>query len=142
MTNIAEILKNAPEGIELYSPVFGEVHFKRVEEGDMILVSVSSNGNDINIRFYNDGRYVDFANADCVLFPSKESANWEAFKNQLKRNVVLTHNSVDETLEEIGKYLCVNGTDYVSLDSDDDITFRINLDVNRLIRDLKKYLNG
>ena len=137
MINIAEILKNAPEGIELYSPVFGDVTFKRIEE-DMIVVC----SNDMIIRFYSDGRYVDFANADCVLFPSKESADWEAFKNQLKRNVVLTRNSVDETLEEIGKYLCVNGIDYVSLDSDDDVTFRINLDVNRLIRDLKKYLNG
>ena len=137
MTNIAEILKNAPEGIKLYSPVFGDVTFKRIEE-DMIVVC----SNDMIIRFYSDGRYVDFANADCVLFPSKESTDWEAFKNQLKRNVVLTRNSVDETLEEIGKYLCVNGIDYVSLDSDDDVTFRINLDVNRLIRDLKKYLNG
>ena len=28
--NIAEILKNCPEGMKLYSPIFGEVEFTKI----------------------------------------------------------------------------------------------------------------
>ena len=67
--NIAEILKNAPKGTKLYSPLFGEVELKSVS--DVIIevkvgISVST--------FYNDGSY---PGGECLLFPSKDERNWD-----------------------------------------------------------------
>ena len=48
--NIAEILKDAPKGTKLYSPLFGEVELKSVSDA-MIEVRV---GESIS-TFYKDG---------------------------------------------------------------------------------------
>lgn len=71
--NIAEILKDAPKGTKLFSPLFGEVELKSVS--DVIIevkvgISVST--------FYNDGRYYkDYPSGECLLFPSKDERNWD-----------------------------------------------------------------
>lgn len=71
--NIAEILKDAPKGTKLYSPLFGEVELKSVS--DVIIevkvgISVST--------FYNDDRYYKgYPSGECLLFPSKDERNWD-----------------------------------------------------------------
>lgn len=71
--NIAEILKNAPKGTKLYSPLFGEVKLQSVSDA-MIEVRV---GESISI-FYKDGRYYKgHPNSECLLFPSKDKRNWD-----------------------------------------------------------------
>lgn len=50
--NIAEILKNAPKGTKLYSPLFGEVKLQSVSDA-MIEVRVG----EPTSTFYKDGRY-------------------------------------------------------------------------------------
>jgi hypothetical protein len=72
--NIANILKNCPEGIELYSSVCGEVIFIRVCSNNTITVR-ESNG---SLRYFlPDGKYT--GNGECVLFPSKEQRDWNKF---------------------------------------------------------------
>ena len=72
--NIANILKNCPEGIELYSSVCGEVIFIRVCSNNNITVR-ESNG---SLRYFlPDGKYT--GNGECVLFPSKEQRDWNKF---------------------------------------------------------------
>ena len=72
--NIANILKNCPEGIELYSSVCGEVIFIRVYSNNNITVR-ESNG---SLRYFlPDGKYT--GNGECVLFPSKEQRDWNKF---------------------------------------------------------------
>ena len=44
--NIAEILKDAPEGIKLYSPLFGEVELKSVS--DIFLLKMDMHSNILN----------------------------------------------------------------------------------------------
>ena len=70
--NIAEILKSAPKGTKLYSPLFGDVIFEEIRQ-DYIRVSTTN----IIREFYSDGRY--YANGECMLFPSRENRDWNTF---------------------------------------------------------------
>lgn len=85
--NIAEILRNKPVGIKLYSPIFG----------DCTLCYIKDETNDICVKTqYDEIRFFDFegrynASGECLLFPSKEMRDWSRFA--WKRGDVLTNNS-------------------------------------------------
>ncbi len=70
--NIAEILKNKPKGLNLYSPVYGKVQFEAVHKDKIYFYhdinehSVKSNG-----KSFDDG--------EVVIFPSKEMRDWSKF---------------------------------------------------------------
>ena len=70
--NIAEILKDKPKGLNLYSPVYGKVKFEAVHKDkiyfyhDMNEHSVKSNG-----KSFDDG--------EVVIFPSQEMRDWSKF---------------------------------------------------------------
>lgn len=71
--NIAEILKDAPKGTELYSPLFGEVKLQSVSD-TMIEVRVGESTS----TFCKDGRYYEnYPGGECLLFPSKDKRNWD-----------------------------------------------------------------
>lgn len=71
--NIAEILKDAPKGTELFSPLFGEVRLESVSD-TMIEVRAGESAP----AFYKDGRYYkDHPDGECLLFPSKDKRDWD-----------------------------------------------------------------
>lgn len=71
--NIAEILKDAPKGTKLFSPLFGEVKLESVSD-DIIEVRIEGEVS----TFYKDGRYYrSYFNGECLLFPSKDKRNWD-----------------------------------------------------------------
>lgn len=71
--NIAEILKDAPEGTKLYSPLFEEVELQSVSD---LMIEVKAGGTPS--IFYRDGRYYkSYPNSECLLFPSKNKRNWD-----------------------------------------------------------------
>lgn len=72
--NIAEILKNCPSGVKLYSPIFGEVEFTKIHDFLNEIVCHTTIG---IARFYSDGRY--YKCGECMLFPSKEQRDWDEF---------------------------------------------------------------
>ena len=73
--NIAEILKDKPKGIRLYSPIFGECAFSFVqEETDNICVK-QHNGEK---AFFNSKGLCNIL-GECLLFPSKEMRDWRKF---------------------------------------------------------------
>ena len=91
--NIAEILKDAPTGTLLYSPIFGELAYigchayerqtysiivcqypDAIGQGDSVSVEFDENGTYLN-RGYSSRR-----EGECMLFPSKENRNWDTFK--------------------------------------------------------------
>ena len=73
--NIAEILKDKPKGIRLYSPIFGECAFYCVrEETDDICVN-QHNGEK---AFFNSKGLYNIL-GECLLFPSKEMRDWRKF---------------------------------------------------------------
>lgn len=83
MKNIAGILRNAPEGIELYSSAFGNCKLSYVIEDE------------ITIEYF-DGKNPDFVTLDqygrfkedggCVLFPSNFLQTWVAWQEILFRD--------------------------------------------------------
>ena len=76
--NLVEILKDCPEGTKLYSPIIGEVEFKRIKYSEYPIVTCSTNGNRI-LLFTKDGLF--FSEGECImLFPSKDQRDWSKFK--------------------------------------------------------------
>ena len=73
--NIAEILRHKPNGIKLYSPIFGECTFCCVREDTNDICVRKHNG---VIEYFNsEGLY--FTLGEVMLFPSKEMRNWRKF---------------------------------------------------------------
>ena len=78
--NLAEILKDCPEGTKLYSPIIGEVEFKRIKYCEYPIVTCSKNGNRI-LSFTKEGLF--FSEGECImLFPSKDQRDWSQFKQK------------------------------------------------------------
>ena len=75
--NIAELLKNCPKGMELYSPIFGKVYLDKIRPHLAIVVTTDKEQGDFKEEFLYDGRYG--MNGECMLFPSKGKTTWEGF---------------------------------------------------------------
>jgi len=74
--NIAALLKDAPRGTRLYSPVCGECKLSNPCNDDSF-IEVLDIDNDIH-EFFNDGRF--YREGEPALFPSKEVQDWGCFK--------------------------------------------------------------
>ena len=74
---IAEILKNAPKGTKLYSPLFGECTLERVDD-DVIRVTIS----DGTVYMFSETGcfFRNCEEAECLLFPSKDNRSWADFE--------------------------------------------------------------
>lgn len=96
MTDLTQILKNAPKGVKLYSPVVGEVIF------DELINSDSDTGYAIKTKledgrtvyFTKYGRYCKSGVGECLLFPSKDHMSWDNVsfkptKPDLPRNTLM-----------------------------------------------------
>lgn len=75
--NIAELLEDCPKGMELYSPIFGEVYLDKIRPHLSIVVTTNEDRGNIKEEFFYDGRYG--INGECMLFPSKGKTTWEGF---------------------------------------------------------------
>lgn len=73
--NIAEILKDKPNGIRLYSPIFGECAFSFVQEETDDICVKQHNGEK---AFFNSKGLYNIL-GECLLFPSKEMRDWRKF---------------------------------------------------------------
>lgn len=82
--NLVEILKDCHQGTKLYSTVFGEVKFDRIDTilSHPIVVRIGRLEDDHTETFAADGRLYSYHNGECVLFPSKEERNWSKFNQQ------------------------------------------------------------
>lgn len=71
--NIAEILKDKPVELKLYSSTFGYIKFNGVHKDKIYFSSEDTNVHSVksNGKMYDDG--------ECVVFPSKEMRDWEKF---------------------------------------------------------------
>ena len=90
MENIAEILNYAPKGLKLYSPIFGEVKFEKIDEDICIQVRDKYN----NLRwFYEYGTFFpsdenNFSEGERLLFPCTSWRTWDRWQNILFPNSV------------------------------------------------------
>lgn len=97
--NLVEILKDCPEGTKLYSPIIGEVEFKRIKYCEYPIVTRCKNGNRI-LSFTKDGLFFpEGVQGECImLFPSKNQRDWSKFN-------VKKHRFDPKTLQPYDKVL-------------------------------------
>lgn len=89
--NIVEILKNKPEGISLYSSVFGGCVYRG--NCDNCIEVVTNNCYYFNEKGHYITNGVKSENGECLLFPSNEMRNWSKFA--WKKGDVLVSNDSD-----------------------------------------------
>lgn len=76
--DLTKILKDCPKGTKLYSIIYGEVEFDRIEKGDIYsIIFVTKSGNERTVT--SDGKHYNYCDGDCTLFPSKEQRDWSKF---------------------------------------------------------------
>lgn len=89
--DIAELLKNCPEDMELYSPAYGVLKFNRVDQQTMINPSrnvircydanIVYSERELQCRiFKSDGSLIDSVQGECMLFPAENQRDWNKFK--------------------------------------------------------------
>ena len=74
--NLAKILNGKPVNTKLWSPLFGDVYTSSICSEDTIIVV---NHHAESSSFYNNGKYFDHAEAEPLLFQSKEMRDWSKF---------------------------------------------------------------
>ena len=75
--NIAEILKDCPKGMKLYSPLCGECEFINIKN-DVIYVESSLNK---ALCFNSLGMFYEwYEESECIIFPSKDQRDWSKFQ--------------------------------------------------------------
>ena len=98
--NLVEILKDAPKGTKLWSPICGYCEFlKIVNDEDIshpIICRTNLDSGDFGRESFSvDGKFSTlYKNAECVLFPSKENRDWSTFKISKKHKVFKTYQKV------------------------------------------------
>lgn len=106
--NVAKLLKYAPKGTMLYSPLIGSCTLVKVS-GDRILVSNLEDTQ--HYAFDQFGRYWAGV-GECLLYPSQEHRDWNGWQNELftKGDVVVR--------EGVGTYIIVNEFDGIDMYGD------------------------
>lgn len=104
--NLLEILKDAPKGTKLWSPICGECTLVEVLNGEnlhpIICMTKTESGDTCHESFSADGKFFcDYKNGECVLFPSG-NRDWSTFQ------VPNTH----KHFEPFQKVLCAVDHDY------------------------------
>lgn len=74
--NLAKILNGKSVNTKLWSPLFGDVYTSSICSEDTIII-VNHHGEASS--FYNNGKYFNHAEAEPLLFPSKEMRDWGKF---------------------------------------------------------------
>ena len=98
--NLVEILKDCKKGTKLYSPIFGDVEFDRIDiHSDYPIRVLCKHGDD---SFSKDGRlYFDY-DGECMLFPTREQRDWSKFKPKKPKFDPKTLKPFDKVLVKIG----------------------------------------
>ena len=80
--DLTEILKGCPKGTKLYSSVYGEVCFKRIDLDAKAYPIITMSCDDSAISFHRysrNGRIWDNV-GECAIFPSKDQRDWSKFE--------------------------------------------------------------
>lgn len=96
--NIADILKDCPKGMKMYSPIYGKVELWKVNSNSVYSI-MTATSIDRAGSFTSEGRlYEKYPSAECLLFPSSEMRDWTKF---FKRGDVVR--SIDDGAQAVFK---------------------------------------
>jgi hypothetical protein len=103
MIDLTTILKDAPEGTTLYSPIFGDITFvELIEPKSEDDYAIKTKFGKLTIYFTKHGKYNRYG--ECMLFPSSENRSWENVSYKPKREDLLQLTPV-VTFTQHPKYL-------------------------------------
>ena len=74
--NIAELLKDCPQGMELDCTMYDDVTFNRLQGNEYIIINRGYNGGEVHLTKF--GQMFNSNDAKCVIFP-KGKTTWEGF---------------------------------------------------------------
>ena len=77
--DLTKILKDCPNGFELYSNVCGKVMFEKIKGGSLYPIIVSNKEGGLD-SFAADGKMMIDYDGECCLFPSKYCRDWSKFE--------------------------------------------------------------
>lgn len=78
-TDLTKILKDCPEGTKLYTTVWGEVTFYRINSEKPIYPIYIETDSGYIPALTKEGCYTNKIDAECILFPSKDQRDWSKF---------------------------------------------------------------
>ena len=108
--NIAELLKDCPKGMELYSPLCGKCVFDRLNFGTIICKKQNTQ----EITFTSKGYYMlpVFDDCECMIFPSKVQRDWSKFQRPFKDGDIVVCTNTSCTFTAIFKSMRDDRTFY------------------------------
>ena len=112
--NLVEILKDCPEGTELYSTIYGKVKLYKINEEYVHPISLTIKTGEI-AYVTSDGKHLYDFDGDCTLFPSKEQRDWSKF--ELKKPKFEVGNKIVNIPR---KYMGASGTQGIISEITDD----------------------
>lgn len=92
--NIAELLKECPKGMELYSPLCGTCVFDGLNMGTIICKKQNTQ----EITFTSRGYYMlpVFDDCECMIFPSKDQRDWSKFQKPFRDGDIIQEEDYKE----------------------------------------------
>ena len=79
--NLVEILKDCPKGTKLYSTVYGDVEFYKIDlDSDSTLKIYVKIWAGVIVRFDDSGKLELSCRGECTLYPSRDQRDWSKFK--------------------------------------------------------------
>lgn len=133
--NIAEILKNKPQGTKLNTPIFGDVTFDKVEKdlGEYTIFVTDKGQN--HQTFMADGSYnrngVPMLYGVPVLFPSKEMRDWTKFAWK-KGDVLVSNDGKKEIIFDsftTSNYTCFKGRHYLDCSDENNQKYKEEISI-------------
>lgn len=112
--NLIEILKGAPMGTKLYSPLFGECDLHEVRDDEIQVES------DMGYFTFHKRGNIYSNRGECLLFPARDNRDWSTFK--LEKEVI-----------QVGDYIKEKDSDNVFKIKQHDGTFVV---LERVLADL------
>ena len=110
--DLTKILKDCPSGTKLYSPIFGEVIFERIDDKNDYPIKAKCKSKKVDdfmdhISFTKEGFFLNRMNAECTLFYSRDQRDWSKFKAPWYKKDRFD----PKTLKPFDKVICQNGID-------------------------------
>lgn len=100
--NLEEILKDCQKGTKLYSTVYGEVEFNRINKGEKYPIRyINSEGDELLAT--TQGLLIARFDGECTLFPSKEQRDWSEFTAPWYKKEMDTNNMSNKDDERLRK---------------------------------------
>lgn len=117
--DLTKILKGCPKGTKLYSTIYGEVEFIRIDNKSIDYPIDFNTFDGYTISLTSDGRCNKSYDGECMLFPSKDKRDWSKWQRPFVDGDIVTFR---DQLLIFKKYIAADFAEcYVFLDSEGEL---------------------